>query len=92
MMAVECAASKCRKALMPECQKIASPESTFLHLVIYVSPASAFRHWCQSDTTGHGLVRHCPTIARVQGWANLDQAHEDLDRNIFRDLSPTPKP
>jgi hypothetical protein len=28
----------------------------------------------------------------VQGWANLDQAHEDLDRNIFRDLSPTPKP
>ncbi len=27
-----------------------------------------------------------------QGWANLDQAHEDLDRNIFRDLSPTPKP
>jgi hypothetical protein len=28
----------------------------------------------------------------AQGWANLDQAHEDLDRNIFRDLSPTPKP
>jgi hypothetical protein len=31
-------------------------------------------------------------VAVVQGWANLDQAHEDLDRNIFRDLSPTPKP
>jgi hypothetical protein len=31
-------------------------------------------------------------ISHNQGWANLDQAHEDLDRNIFRDLSPTPKP
>jgi hypothetical protein len=31
-------------------------------------------------------------VAITQGWANLDQAHEDLDRNIFRDLSPTPKP
>ncbi len=27
-----------------------------------------------------------------QWWANLDQAPEDLDKNIFRDLSPTPKP
>jgi hypothetical protein len=27
-----------------------------------------------------------------QWWANLDQAPEDLDRTIFRDLSPTPKP
>jgi hypothetical protein len=27
-----------------------------------------------------------------QWWANLDQAPEDLDKTIFRDLSPTPKP
>jgi hypothetical protein len=27
-----------------------------------------------------------------QWWANLDQAPEDLDKNIFRDLSPTPIP
>jgi hypothetical protein len=33
-----------------------------------------------------------PPSPWVQGWANLNQAHEDLDRNIFRDLSPTPKP
>jgi hypothetical protein len=36
--------------------------------------------------------RNYLTIYEEQGWANLDQAHEDLDRNIFRDLSPTPKP
>jgi hypothetical protein len=30
--------------------------------------------------------------ARNQWWANLDQAPEDLDKNIFRDLSPTPIP
>ncbi len=34
----------------------------------------------------------CRLLEHSQGWANLDQAHEDLDRNIFRDLSPTPKP
>ncbi len=28
----------------------------------------------------------------AQWWANLDQAPEDLDKTIFRDLSPTPKP
>ncbi len=27
-----------------------------------------------------------------QGWANLDQAPKDLDKTIFRDLSPTPLP
>ncbi len=27
-----------------------------------------------------------------QWWANLDQAPKDLDKTIFRDLSPTPKP
>ena len=27
-----------------------------------------------------------------QWWANLDQASKDLDKTIFRDLSPTPKP
>ena len=31
-------------------------------------------------------------ISCDQWWANLDQAPEDLDKNIFRDLSPTPKP
>ncbi len=47
------------------------------------------------------FIRYSPEMATFkelvqkeccQGWANLDQAHEDLDRNIFRDLSPTPKP
>ncbi len=28
----------------------------------------------------------------VQWWANLDQAPKDLDKTIFRDLSPTPIP
>jgi hypothetical protein len=27
-----------------------------------------------------------------QWWANLDQASKDLDKTIFRDLSPTPIP
>jgi hypothetical protein len=27
-----------------------------------------------------------------QWWANLDQAPKDLDKTIFHDLSPTPKP
>jgi hypothetical protein len=31
-------------------------------------------------------------VAVMQWWANLDQAPEDLDKTIFRDLSPTPKP
>jgi hypothetical protein len=30
--------------------------------------------------------------ANLQWWANLDQAPEDLDKTIFRALSPTPKP
>jgi hypothetical protein len=29
---------------------------------------------------------------RLQWWANLDQAPKDLDKTIFRDLSPTPLP
>jgi hypothetical protein len=28
----------------------------------------------------------------TQWWANLDQASKDLDKTIFRDLSPTPIP
>jgi hypothetical protein len=28
----------------------------------------------------------------LQWWANLDQAPKDLDKTIFRDLSPTPIP
>ena len=28
----------------------------------------------------------------LQWWANLDQASKDLDKTIFRDLSPTPIP
>jgi hypothetical protein len=27
-----------------------------------------------------------------QWWANLDQASKDLDKTIFRDVSPTPIP
>ncbi len=34
----------------------------------------------------------CEGDGGCQWWANLDQAPEDLDKNIFRDLSPTPKP
>jgi hypothetical protein len=29
---------------------------------------------------------------KSQWWANLDQASKDLDKTIFRDLSPTPIP
>jgi hypothetical protein len=35
------------------------------------------------------LIKPLPTF---QWWANLDQAPKDLDKTIFRDLSPTPKP
>ena len=40
------------------------------------------------------FVNPCTVCCKTKGqwWANLDQAPEDLDRNIFRDLSPTPKP
>ncbi len=31
-------------------------------------------------------------LATQQWWANLDQASKDLDKTIFRDLSPTPIP
>ncbi len=37
------------------------------------------------------LIVYIPECPR-QWWANLDQAPEDLDKTIFRDLSPTPKP
>ncbi len=32
------------------------------------------------------------TVPLSSGWANLDQASKDLDKTIFRDLSPTPIP
>ncbi len=32
------------------------------------------------------------SVATRQWWANLDQASKDLDKTIFRDLSPTPLP
>ncbi len=35
-----------------------SPASAFLPVVIFVSPATEFRHHGQSGTGG--LVRHCP--------------------------------
>ncbi len=31
-------------------------------------------------------------LTSLQWWANLDQASKDLDKTIFRDLSPTPIP
>jgi hypothetical protein len=45
---------------MPECRntgKNVSPASLLLPLVRRVSPASAFRHWPQSGTADHGLIR-----------------------------------
>ncbi len=47
---------------------------------------------CVDHSFAH--VAHFVTLREVwiQWWANLDQAPEDLDKNIFRDLSPTPKP
>jgi hypothetical protein len=38
------------------------PASLVLPLVRQVSPASAFRHRCQSGTAGHGLIRQCPAM------------------------------
>jgi hypothetical protein len=39
------------------------------------------------------LAVHLAACWRLQqGWANLDQAPKDLDKTIFRDLSPTPLP
>jgi hypothetical protein len=35
---------------------------------------------------------HEPLDPLKQWWANLDQASKDLDKTIFRDLSPTPIP
>ncbi len=31
-------------------------------------------------------------LSSSQSWANLDQTPNDLDKTIFRDLSPTPIP
>jgi hypothetical protein len=66
------------------------PEST-------LSPGQGLWIWPQQMqprlcVAGRNLVCSSQREDESQGWANLDQAHEDLDRNIFRDLSPTPKP
>jgi hypothetical protein len=45
---------------MPEYRnagEMASPASLVLPLILRASPASAFRHQCQSGTADHGLVR-----------------------------------
>ncbi len=39
-----------------------SPALAFLRSVNSVNPASALQHHSQSDTAGHGLVRHCPAM------------------------------
>jgi len=44
------------------------------------------------DVPGIFTVAGISAVASGQGWANLDQAPKDLDKTIFRDLSPTPKP
>jgi len=41
------------------------------------------------DTT---CIPKIPAVALQQWWANLDQASKDLEKTIFRDLSPTPIP
>jgi hypothetical protein len=37
-------------------------------------------------------IRKKIALGCSQWWANLDQASKDLDKTIFRDLSPTPIP
>jgi hypothetical protein len=41
---------------------------------------------------GRTHVAYLIDKGRAQWWANLDQASKDLDKTIFRDLSPTPIP
>ncbi len=36
--------------------------SAFLQTVNFLSLASAFRHQGQSNTAGHGIVRHCSAM------------------------------
>ncbi len=38
------------------------------------------------------IYKEIKNRAVAQWWANLDQAPKDLDKTIFRDLSPTPIP
>jgi hypothetical protein len=61
--------------------------SLHVSIVSFERPSVAF---VRASTDTDCLLK--TSVAYPQGWANLDQAHEDLDRNIFRDLSPTPKP
>jgi hypothetical protein len=54
---------------MTDAVKVVSP--AFLLVVNWVSPALAFWHQGQSDTAGHGLVRHCPAMivaTRCTNW------------------------
>ncbi len=53
--------------------------------------SSALTHDYLLHVTGL-LLSVPPPPLPPQWWANLDQAPEDLDKNIFRDLSPTPIP
>jgi hypothetical protein len=43
---------------------------------------------CEKGLVSLGLK----ILSSHQWWANLDQASKDLDKTIFRDLSPTPIP
>jgi hypothetical protein len=62
---------------------------------LVLSKSSQLSSTCQAGRTvrqGRWFPWNVYHSARHQWWANLDQASKDLDKTIFRDLSPTPIP
>ncbi len=80
----------------------------FFYKKLFKSEINSFCIWTQrAKATVIILLRTCSLggsllciakhrglnpIGQMQCLANLDQAPKDLDKTIFRDLSPTPKP
>jgi hypothetical protein len=50
------------------------------------------KKFCHTLLCSHKFHKIVNYFSFEQWWANLDQAPKDLDKTIFRDLSPTPKP
>ncbi len=69
------------QSLIPKLPSFSFPTVTLL---------PSYLSCCDPLTTNFFLSLTGPPA--IQWWANLDQAPKDLDKTIFRDLSPTPKP
>ncbi len=86
---------------VPVSRKSASHWTTLLNVLSGSMPACAVgdttgilvcAFYVRATKVGSPVSMFLVNVRGNQWWANLDQASKDLDKTIFRDLSPTPIP